>query len=60
MCTEWLDDREYDFAVATADGISLNVVKSTVDIGFLVGIQSVQVHHLQQWLAVDVSVGDVS
>ena len=47
MCTEGFYHGEYDLSVSAVDGISLDKVKSSVDVGFVVGIQAVEVHHLQ-------------
>ena len=59
MRTEGLNYWKNDFTIATVNGISLNVVKSSVDVGFHIGVQSVKVHHLQQWLAVDAPIGNI-
>ena len=56
---ERLDNREDDFARGGLNRIALNIVKAAIDIGLVVGIQTVKVHHLQQGLAVDVTNGDI-
>ena len=53
--TERLNYREDNFTCLRLDCIALKVVKLTIDIGLLIGIQPVQVHHLQQRYAIDCS-----
>ena len=60
MIAERLNNRENDFARRGLNRVSLEVVKLTIDIGLLVGVQAVEVHHLQQRLAIDLASGDIS
>ena len=59
VLTERFGNREDDLTGRGLDGVILDVVKATVDIGLLVGIEAVEVHHLQQGYTVDITCRDV-
>ena len=59
VTAEGLDDGEDDAAVRRLNGVTLDVVEDTVGILGLVGVQSVEVHHLQEGLVGDIPLGYV-
>ncbi len=52
--------RENDLTRRGLDRIALQIIETAINICFLIGIQAVKVHHLQQWGTVDFSGGDIS
>ncbi len=50
MPAERFSHREYDLAIARLDGKALDIVEKSVGIRFLIGVDTVEMHHLQQGL----------
>ena len=48
MRAEWLYNRKYYLAGGGIDGVALYEVEEPVGVSLLVGIDAVEIHHLQQ------------
>ena len=55
MGAKGFDDGEEDAPVAGVDGVALHEVEVAVGVGFVVGVEAVEVHDLEECLAGDVA-----
>ena len=55
VCAKGLDDGEEDAPVAGVDGVAFYEVEVAVGVGFVVGVEAVEVHDLEEGFAGDVA-----
>ncbi len=48
MASERLHDRKYDFTRSRQDGISFDIVEKAVGVRFLVRVETVEIHDLEE------------
>ena len=59
MATERLHHRENHATIRRRHRVAFQIIEAPIHIGFFIGIQAVEVHHLEQRLAIDIALGDI-